>query len=67
MIRVPPRPQAMTPDDFADLIRLSGHNQSSAAGRLEVNRRTVVRWLAGTTPINHAAAALIRARLRPKK
>lgn len=67
MKAVAPRKSAMKPDDFRDLIAAAELNQSSAADRLGVNRRTVIRWLTGHTPINAAAAALIRSRIKPKK
>lgn len=67
MATVAPRKAAMRPKDFRDLITAAGLNQSSAAERLDVNRRTVIRWLNGDTPISAAAAALIRSRIRAKK
>ncbi len=62
-----PRKAAMTPDALQKLLDRAGLNQSSAARELEVNRRTVIRWLNGDTPINAAAAALIRSRIGPRK
>ena len=57
---MPPRKAAMKPDELQRLLDKNDLNQSTGAERLGVNRRTVIRWLQGTTPIRPASAALIR-------
>jgi hypothetical protein len=55
----------MTRDEFRALLDASGLTQFGAAGALGVNRATVLRWLAGYTPIAVGKAAVIRERLSP--
>ena len=53
----------MKPDELQRLLDSNNLNQTTGAERLGVSRHTVIRWLAGTTPISGASAALIRATL----
>lgn len=57
----------MTPTEFQELLTAAGLNQSSAARALEVDRRTVIRWLKGETPITKRQKLLIKSVIRPKK
>lgn len=62
-----PRKAVMSPEQFRDILVKAGVNNTQAAKRLEVNRATVLRWLAGTTPIGRANARLIREEFGKKK
>lgn len=59
------QPAAMTSDEFRTLLDASGLTQVGAAQALGVNRATVLRWLAGSTPIAARKATLIRDLIRP--
>ena len=54
-----PRPAAMKPDQLRAIIEGAGVTQQRAAELLGVSRPTIVRWLAGRTPISRANARLI--------
>ena len=56
----------MTAADLETLIRSAGLNQTTAAAALGVNRRTVIRWLRGDTPISAPNALYIRSLIKPK-
>lgn len=60
------KPAAMSPETFRELLASAYLNQTQAAVRLDVNRRTVLRWLAGTTNISAANAALIRSKIKAR-
>lgn len=62
-----PRPAAMKPDEFRSLILAAKVTQLRAAELLSVSRPTVVRWLAGRTPISRANARLITTVFKKKK
>lgn len=61
----------MLPKELQDLMDAAGLNQTTAAVKLGVNRRTVIRWLKkpkdGGVPISAANALLIRDRIKPTK
>ena len=68
-VTVPRQPAkaAMSPREFRDVIEAADITQEEAAKKLGVSRPTVVRWLAGTTPICTSKAKLISLVFRPKK
>lgn len=61
------KPSAMTAEEFRTLLGSLGLKQGEAADRLGVDRRTVVRWLSGDTPISPANALLIRVTFGKRK
>lgn len=63
----PQRKAAMTPAAFRKLLEDAGLSYTHAAGLLDVNRRTVIRWATGETPIDKRNAAYLRSVLSPKK
>jgi len=60
-----PAPAAMTPARFVELYEAAGLNQTTVATLLNVNRRTVVRWVSGATPISARSAGHILAVIKP--
>lgn len=54
---------AMSARTFESLLKAAGLNHTTAAGRLGVTRRTVIRWAKGHTPINDRTAFYIRTKL----
>lgn len=62
-----PRKSAMSASAFAKLFKSGGHNHSTASRLLGVSRRTVIRWLEGTTPISEANRLLILDRMKTAK
>ncbi len=63
MTNMSPRPAFMSKEALQELLDKHDLNQTDAAKRIGVNRRTLIRWLQGTTPIGAAAAALIHSKL----
>lgn len=61
------RPAAMTKEDFAAVLESLGLGATAAGRLLGVNRRTVIRWLNGTTPISEPNALLVRHRTKNRK
>jgi DNA-binding transcriptional regulator YiaG len=60
------QPDAMSADEFNDLLRRLKLSQSAAARLLGVNGRTVRRWATGDTPILPVAARFVRFLARAK-
>ena len=54
------RKAAMTSEELRRIIAKTGLTQEEFAGKLEVNRRTIIRWLNGDIPISRANAILIK-------
>lgn len=72
MKRMTPRKRAMTPEEFKTIISEAGLNQTTAAAKLGVDRRTVIRWLrpagsADSTTISERNALFIRSKIKPPK
>lgn len=62
----PQRPAAMTPEAFKALLKRHGLSYAQAAERLDVTRRTVIRWATGATPIDKRNALYVKALIRGK-
>lgn len=60
-----PKPAAMTPAEFREILERRGLTQRAAADLLGYTRVTVNWWATGRHPIVPAAAALIRTVLTP--
>jgi DNA-binding transcriptional regulator YiaG len=61
-----PPADAMSAEEFKDLLRRLNLSQSAAARLLGVNDRTVRRWASGDTPILPVAARFVRYLARAK-
>lgn len=66
MNMAPERPKAMTAEELRKLLTEKNVSQTALADAIGVNRRTVVRWLAGDTPISKRNALLIKTVLKVK-
>jgi DNA-binding transcriptional regulator YiaG len=60
------QPDAMSAEEFVDLLGALKLSQNAAARLLGVNERTVRRWAAGDTPILPVAARFVRFLARAK-
>lgn len=58
-------PAAMTPERFRHLLKACGHTRAMVADLCGVNRRTILRWATGDTPIDRAGKLLIESVLLP--
>lgn len=61
-----PKKPGMSAAAFRALVKSAGLSRSEAAAALGVNRRTVIRWATGDTPISARNAFFIRATLKAR-